>query len=392
MFSPEKIIDPKRGDSSLFRTKVHQADLVISDFYLQENHEIHTWKSYEELAGISGYRLFQYLKNEMKVGVPVVMHTSSNKVRSYQFLDRHGIDDWISKDTRADASKMEKQYNYQQAKKVIEKFTIGEHAKVYEQLKDIWRRIERIEKRGKTNWWFSDSDYSCAPENDIKKLFCGDKKLLIEILTDAFFGIRGYLKREDLFSGKSTSRYDHFAATAIAVNLGKIYELFEFPDGGMNQYQRFFREVRNAAAHYHGCRYFSIEDTLLYFHYWLRALEDDSKNVEEMFTTGPTWPLTFPKDAKFRILYLWILFYNSAARPSRGDGEADLKILGRITSMLEVINHRELFDELSRDEVEFRNVKKRIVPEWNKSTSAAAFNVRLESGKIKLKLVEGEEE
>lgn len=373
-FSPNKIKDAE------FRTKAHQADLIISDFYLQESHEINTWKSSAELAKVSGYQLYKHIKNELNAGIPMLIHTSSNKVRYYQFLDRSGIDDWASKDIRAEVSNAEKQYNYESIKHTIEKFTIGEHAEIYTQLKDFWRRIEKLKDLSKSNWWYEHNDTPCQRINGMKKVSKGEKHYMIDILTDAYFAIRAYLKREDLLADDLNSKDDNFTASAIAANIGKIYELLEFEQNEyeFNLHQRFFMAIRNAAAHYMSYREFYMDDVLLYFQYWLLALEDSELNHETKFaiefktdrdgniltdTEGnkiAIHPWLEQPICKFRLLYVWIQFYNSQYRPKQNPDKFGSKIKDRIHSILNSVNCSELLEELTS----LSKVRRKVTIDW----------------------------
>lgn len=384
-FSPDKLYDPKRGDSGLFKTKLHQSDLVISDFYLQENHEINTWKSYEDLAGISGYKLFQYIRNDLKIGAPIVMHTSSNKVRYYKFLDGKGIDDWISKDVRPSPSNTEKQFGFQITKKTIERFTIGKHSDAYEQLKGFWKRIGKLESRAEENWWFTNSGIGCDRLDGLKKVSRREKSILIEILTDSYFAIRSYLRREDVFAEPAMIRDNSLLASSIVVGLGKIIELLGIsrPSTEANQFHQFLKEMRNKAAHYYGLKQFSITDALLYFEYWMFALAADAHDAKDMFGYGRRHiPIAWEMDTDFHLIYLWIQFYNSPDRPMREDDSANARLLARIKSILETVNHHDLYEELSSEDGFFFKIRDRVmVP----SKFVDHFQVVVVNGQVKLK-------
>ncbi|MFN8278266.1 MAG: hypothetical protein U0T84_12355 [Chitinophagales bacterium] len=395
-FSLDKIKDTN------FKTKVHQADLIISDFYLQESHETDTWKTFAQLEDISGYRLYKHVKENMNGGIPMLIHSSSSKIRYYQFLDRSGIDDWTAKDARLDVPNSQKQFNYECIKNSIERFTVGDHAEIYEHLKDFWRRIEKLKNCNTANWWYSNDIYPSAPDKGMRKVSKNEKSHVIEILTDAYFAIRSYLKREDLFAKSFSSKDNNFTATSIASNLGKIYEVFEFnqDDISFNLHQRFFMAVRNATAHYKSHRVFFMDDVILYFHYWLLALEDSEQNHEVKFAIEyklnnigeiivndkgekiekyKSW-LAQPI-CKFRLLYIWIQFYNSPYRPKQQPDVWGQKIKERMHSILNNIDHRELFTELNQE----GQVKRRVTINW-KDDAGKPFRFVSEGNNGNLKL------
>lgn len=373
-FSLDKIKDTN------FKTKIHQADLIISDFYLQESHETDTWKTFAQLEDVSGYRLYKHVKENMNGGIPMLIHSSSNKIRYYQFLDRSGIDDWTAKDARLDVPNSQKQFNYECIKNSIERFTVGDHAEIYEHLKDFWRRIEKLKNVNTANWWYSKED-NRKDEND-KRATKTEKQHIIDILTDAYFAIRAYLKREDLFAKSFSSKDNNFTASAIISNLGKIYELLGYTqDGnGFNLFFRFFFVVRNAASHYACYKLFSIEDALIYFHYWLFALEDTEINAATKFQINGQYHIETSKESKFQMLYIWIQFYNSTNRPIVTPDKFGKRIQERMCELLRSIDHSELYNELSVRGA----IRAQVVLNWKVGSQSFNFVSEERNGKLKL--------
>lgn len=347
--SSSKGFEPSKIQGNNFKNEAPNADLIISDFYLQENHEIEKWKCVEELESVSGFQLFKYIKNELNAGIPMVIHTSSNKVRYFQFLDSNGLDGWVTKDVRVNATAEEKQLIFESLKRTIEKFTVGENAKIYKDLKEIWKKIQVIRKNNQNNWWYVHTDTPQMPDNDLKKLNKKTKNDLLEILIDAYFAVRNYLKRENFLAKDLQSKDLSFSASSIASNLGNLYEmLFGSSQSGsnLNLHLRFFFAIRNAASHYAGYKYFNMEDAILYFYYWLLALEDKATDVAIKFARDGQVKIYQPKDSIFRLLYIWIQFFNSENKPN----EAILteRIKNRMDALLNSINHKELFNELGK--------------------------------------------
>ncbi len=366
-----------------FKTKVHQADLIISDFYLQESHEPDNWKTFGQLEDISGYRLYKHIKENMNGGIPILIHSSSSKIRYYQFLDRSGIDDWTSKDTRLDVPNSQKQFNYECIKNSIERFTVGDHAEIYEHLKDFWKRIEKLKNFNTANWWYSKED-NRKDEND-KRATKTEKQHIIDILTDAYFAIRAYLKREDLFDKSFSSKDNNFTASAIISNLGNIYELLGYSQKSsdltkLNLHLRFFFATRNAASHYASYRYLSIEDALIYFHYWLLALEDTETNAFTKFAINGQFHIEQPEKSKFRMLYIWIQFYNSTNRPKTTPEKFEKRIDKRMREILNSINHAELYTELYIEGA----TRGQVVLKWTEGKQSFDFLSEGRTGKLKL--------
>jgi hypothetical protein len=387
-----KGFDASKIQGNNFKNEAQNADLIISDFYLQENHEIDKWKSAEELEYVSGFQLFKYIKNKLNAGIPMVIHTSSNKVRYFQFLDSNGLDGWITKDVRVNATAEEKELIFESLKRTIEKFTVGENAKIYKDLKEIWKKIQTIRKSSQNNWWYVHADTPQMPENDFKKLNKTTKNDLLEILVDAYFAIRNYLKRESFLAKDLQSKDLSFSASSIASNLGYIYELLfgiSQSGGNLNLHLRFFFAIRNAASHYAGYKYFNMEDAILYFHYWLLALEDNTTDVQTKFAKNGIEYIFQPKDSIFRLLYIWIQFFNSETKPN----EVLLaeRVKNRMYALLSSINHQYLFNELGKTvsdsslQKEYNNLKGQICLD-SKLGSGTKFSLEKEGKTTKLKL------
>jgi hypothetical protein len=290
-FSYEKIDNLKNH--------VMQSGLIVSDFYLEENHESNNWMSSKDLSGKSGFKLFQTIKGTAQTdgfhkGVPIVMHTSSNKIQYYKFLDANGVDNWLIKDTRPDATAGEKKENYFAFKKVIEQFTVEHSAEYYGILKKFWERVQAIEaatKRLEKRWWFS--ALSSPNEEDIQvnrgfKVFRSATTInideIINLLKDCWMAIRTNLNSESLFAENIGSAGRNFTAASVCSNLGKLFEFFGFTQGmHLNTYFKFLFCMRNIGSHYKDYRNLKIEDAIIYFDCWLTIFESEKSFVNEVF-------------------------------------------------------------------------------------------------------------
>ena len=156
--------------------------------------------------------------------------------------------------------------------------------------------------------------------------------------------------------------------------------------------------VRNAAAHYKSHREFFMDDVLLYFHYWLLALEDKEQDHEVKFAIEyklnsiggfilnskgekiekhKSW-LEQPI-CRFRLLYVWIQFYNSPYRPKQEPDVLGKKIKDRMFSMLKQIDHKELFEELDQQ----FHTRKRVTINWDENKTTFQFSEE-NNGNLKL--------
>jgi len=280
---------------------IKQSALVVSDFYLEENHESNNWMSSKELSLKSGFQLFQTIKGTINndgihKGVPFIMHTSSNKIQYYKFLDANGVDNWLVKDTRPDASAYEKKENYFAFKKVIEEFTVESTAEHYAILKKYWERIQDIETVANSlekRWWYSATSSSDNENINTKdgykvcrKATIHNKQEIINLLKDSWMAIRANLNRESLFAENIGSADRNFTAASVCSNLGKLFEFFSFSQGmHLNTYFKFLFCVRNIGSHYKNYKDLELNDALIYFDCWLTALEKKDTKVSESFKT-----------------------------------------------------------------------------------------------------------
>lgn len=247
-------------------------DLILSDFYLKENHEITQWKDTKSIENISGFQVFDALRFEFPA-TPYVFHTSSNKANIYKYFDTRGVDDWIVKDIVPNSAN--KAEYYQVFKDCIEEFL---HSGVYNNLKDIWEKIERIEKESNF-WWSTDFD--------------SEKDSIVYILKDAWFALRRSVNKEEVFETSLQSEFgtnQTITACAIINSLGKIGDLLELK--GTTKYKQvsglhfIIVKFRDAASHSQNKDLYtiSLEDAIFVFQLTLiLLLETDPAALENSF-------------------------------------------------------------------------------------------------------------
>lgn len=295
----DKGAEPK-GEFSLskldasFKVKVRQYDLIISDFYLEENHEINHWMNKIELEQKSGFKLFNEIKKENK-GVPVVMHTSSNKISYYKIFDSYGIDNWFIKDARPDSSKEEKKESYLTLKKSLEEILSKDY---YKELVFYWNKVLELERKNDL-WWIESSNADEQQERktnaDKFEIILADattKKIIVKILKSSWFAIRRLLNREVVFEENSeeenTLIFDHFTANSICSNLGKIFELLNIKSNTkrLSILVTFLTQIRNSSSHSYEYELLTIDDALICFDYFLFGLLS-GKSISELQTKFP---------------------------------------------------------------------------------------------------------
>lgn len=320
----------KEVNSSL-NNKSNPSNIVLSDFYLNENHEPDKWMNRESIEKISGFNLFHSVRATDKgKGIPYIMHTSSNKIPYYKIFDQQGVDDWIVKDTRPNATAIEKRDNYILFKKTIEAISKNN---IYKKLQDLWENIQKIKKITTNKWWYS-PEYDATllvtitAEGKEKMLFvhvnnerseyCNfTKGDIVSILESSWFAIRRKINSETDYEGDANES-ERFLATSICNNLGKIIEMLGVKSGAKFSYlTSFLLLVRNSASHARDYEFFELNDVFIYFDYLLYALLN--------YDTLPDFQLGYPHKviiARKKIsednyyifpcglLWLYLQFYN----------------------------------------------------------------------------------
>ena len=293
----------------LVKTEVDKKpDLILSDFYLKENHEINKWKDIAEIKSKSGYQLFKVLRNYTPA-TPYVFHTSSNKAAIYKFLDANGVDDWIIKDTRPDSYSEEKRDAFEGFKECLELVLCNG---TYSELYRIWLDIEVISKSQKATFWWSNKYYNI-------------KETIVTILKDCWFGMRRVSNKEVFFEQSlyptSHVNNDTFTAAAVVNSIGKILELLEFDDirkgdPGHCGLAQILNSIRNIASHGRKDLYcLNIQDAIFCSKLVLELLKING-NRNDLLTRYPKptytlYPFGGKESFKYALFWLYIQLYNS---------------------------------------------------------------------------------
>ena len=356
--------------------EIDRVDLVISDFYLEENHETNHWMSKSELADKSGFKLYETIKGKKgkkaeNKAVPYVMHTSSNKIQYFKFLDSNGVDDWLIKDIRLNATKEEKQTTFEEFKNVIEEFTSGKNSELYVKLKLFWKRILEIENSTTDNWAFTKKNKSVEANltysqydkktGKYENVPCisynanaYSKKEIIGLLKDSWSTLRAFVTKQKHFTANIGSIDKSFTAASICSNLGKLFEFYGFNQKmDFNMVFRYIFSIRNASSHFSDYRYFSIEDCLIYFDLWLSVLEDKETDLLKFFAKKSLDEVMHQDKGggkgetfKYRLLYCHIQFYNSSYSNQYPKMKAEL--LNRIEQMFDSLTRNPLIEEVNK--------------------------------------------
>ncbi|MFN8323992.1 MAG: hypothetical protein U0T74_15110 [Chitinophagales bacterium] len=347
---------------------IANCNIVLSDFYLKEDHEPGKWMNKESIEGISGFNLFHSVRATDKgKGIPYIMHTSSNKIPYYKIFDQQGVDDWIVKDTRPDATATEKSDNYILFKKTIE--TISKQ-NVYKKLQDLWEDIQQIKNTTTSKWWYS-PQYDAAlvkrfkgnmifvPVNDVKSDYSyytkGD---IVSILESSWFAIRRQINKEADYEGEGNNatkgnEADRFLATSICNNLGKIVEILSVKSGAkdFSYLTNFLLQIRNSASHASDYEYFELNDVFICLDFLIHAL----LNFDSLDKFRDAYPdkkiisrISYSEDDKYifpcALIWLYIQFYNEEFSKQSEHGRTAMKT--RISKLHSLIKGKGVIEEV----------------------------------------------
>lgn len=289
--------------------KIEEADLIVSDFYLEENHQPGHWMGPDQLKNISGFQLFKKIKGKsgekgLNRGACYLMHSSSNKIPYFRILNANGIDNWLVKDTRPAVSNYEKLENYLSFKHTIEEYTSKDEEGLFKYLKNLWKRIEKLEYKQGASWWDD------------------NRETTLLLLKSAFFLFWQYANQRKLYLQESGVSDINFTPAAVLSSLGKLNEALgveKIDAKESNSFQRFFPGLRNAGSHFPELDQITAKDPIIFFYAWLDALNAGSKKAAFSDTSilGPSPFMimdTSGKDRvtyKYRLLYVYLQFYNS---------------------------------------------------------------------------------
>lgn len=321
------------------KSKLSQCQLILSDFYLKENHDPGKWMNRQNIEKISGFDLFHSIRATDKGKViPYIMHTSSNKIPYYKIFDQNGVDDWLVKDVRQKASLNEKLDNYILFKQTIEQKI---NNKNYSKLQILWSEISTINKITTAKWWYSprldnsrlSSSYLMfRPVNDtpVDSKYKHTKADVVNVLVSAWMAIRQHINADSLLAGNNASykvsESEHFIAASICNSIGKVIEMLGVKSGdiGFSFLTNLLLQVRNCASHSFDHDIFILEDAYLALSYLTYGL----KNYDTLSDFSIAFPDEFiakgisnDDDDNFPcgLLWLYLQLYNSESTRNKSD-------------------------------------------------------------------------
>lgn len=275
----------------LIRKNYDSIGLIITDFYLLENHEINIFKQQSDIENISGFQIFETLRKEFPE-IPLVFHTTSNKANIYKFMYNYGVDDWFVKRNSSILPVSDLEEYYIEFHKSAS-FFLNEESVLF--LHDFWKIIEELinnnnlkdafelKRKVDTNkrennicteientltnirseldqtkyWWISNTERLCL--NKVNFETC------VEILKDAWLALRNQLKRQYLFDQNFKKRFyqESFGASSI---ISTLFQVNEFIKVSNSQLFHTLTIFRNIASHASNKEFYSIKlDDCLFF-------------------------------------------------------------------------------------------------------------------------------
>ena len=196
--------------SKLCLNYFNDVDLVISDLYLFEAHELEAWKDKGYITKVSGYKFLKRLRKKYNT-LPVVFHSSSNKVMNLLGLLHAGIDGYVVKNTSELASSTDRCNNFSFFYIIINS-CVAEYGPVW--INAIAKDFADLKTTD--NYWWINSLEGEEHLEEIKLLLNGAFVLLKDILFSVYNGFHlESIDEGDVYSIKISN---------ILANYGKAIE------------------------------------------------------------------------------------------------------------------------------------------------------------------------
>lgn len=271
-------------------------DLIISDLYLWENHEINIWKTDDFINSISGIILFKLIR-KIEPAIPVIFHTTSTKFRIFETLVGLGSEGQISKNINHNTSLDTKEDNYKLLQRKLEEI-VNDYSDCW--LNDFFRFIQN-EDLILNKWWRVKIGKNSHLLEEVRNI--------IKCSILAFKQLKIYNKEYyNLFFDNPIINPIALSVSGIINNLGKIKELLR---ESKNPELMFVFNLRHQASHDKNYHLYDLNDlkiilVLLYqtFH------EEEKRKIPE----GLSFDIPFEKRAQHKFahqFFHYIHYYNN---------------------------------------------------------------------------------
>lgn len=312
------------GESAVIceiESSLNEASLVLIDLYLSENHESNSWRTTDYLKDISGYKVFKSIR-EKKPAIPVIFHSTSNKIRNYKSLTTLLCDGYVVKDLRIESSNFEKQDTYSEfASSITSAIKDFGHVWLHEQ-------FNFLQEDNSNKWWIEKiekkhlDDEAKEATNDKAKETIKDK---VKETTQKFTDILKYLLLaykqllnhepeliEQYFAENAINPYS-FSVGNIIHNCGRLGELLGESEN--NAELLFLKQLRNQAAHAVNYHLYQLNDAkiaLVLLFKTLKNGENRSKNKHIFDQPQPPKQHRTNKYKYFHQIFSYVSYYNTS--------------------------------------------------------------------------------
>lgn len=200
----------------LKHVKMDKPDLILSDLYLDENHEeTKPFKSLNDIDSISGFKVFKEIKQEYPF-LPYMIYTTSNKIWNAEAFRSKGVWAWGVKDNTIFLSNEDKVAQFTHFENSIKKLANlewGFAARVWKDVIVLQEKVCEQEEKSKI-WWYDDCPQS------------------LEILKDCLITLDTIYAQRSQYETMCISDFDARQCFQIFNNLGGLCELLNVHHGG----------------------------------------------------------------------------------------------------------------------------------------------------------------
>lgn len=254
---------------------LEKSSLILSDLYLYEPHESDIWKNPDYIKSISGYVTFEAVRNS-KPAIPVIFHSSSNKIRNYKNLASLICDGYVVKDIRANSSASDKLNTYTEFQTAISE-TVNDFGHVW-----VHQLFDFLQSNNSSKWWVQRINNKYVSD---KKKASETIKEFTDLLKYILLAYKQLLNQNTEFtklfySGAVINPYS-FTVANIIQSCGRLDELM---DGIHNAELEFLINLRHQAAHADNYHLYQANDAKIAVALLFKTLSENSNRPVKLGT------------------------------------------------------------------------------------------------------------
>lgn len=317
IFPPSQLLSLKYKSQSEFRdawrskesdvlceieSYLDKTSLVLIDLYLNENHESLSWKTTDYLKDISGYKVFKNIRKK-KPAIPVIFHSTSNKIRNYKSLTTLLCDGYVVKDLRIESSNFEKQDTYSEfASSITSAIKDFGHVWLHEQ-------FNFLQEDNSNTWWIKEIKKNYSSDKEHAKNTTQEFANLLKYLLLAYKQLLNHEPEliEQYFAEKAINPYS-FSVCNIIQNCGRLGELM----GKSNSAELLFlKQLRNQAAHAINYHLYQLNDAKIALVLLFKTLKNGKNELNNIYIFDQPQPRKGNKYKYFHQLFSYVSYYNN---------------------------------------------------------------------------------